>query len=49
MGLLNLIEGLISVTENILEKLLAASPDATQMASLSNRISNMAASLDAAP
>lgn len=49
MGLLNLIEGIISVLENVIEKLIASSPDATQMASLSNRISNMAASLDAAP
>jgi hypothetical protein len=47
MGLLNLLEGLIGVVEGILEKLLMSNPDATQLASLSNRISTMAATLDA--
>jgi hypothetical protein len=49
MGLLSLLEGLIGVTESILEKLLAANPDATQVASLANRINAMASTLDAAP
>jgi hypothetical protein len=49
MGLLNLLDGLIGVTESILSKLLSSSPDATQMASLANRIGAMAATLDAAP
>jgi hypothetical protein len=49
MGLLSLLEGLIGVTESLLEKLLSANPDATQVAGLATRINAMAATLDAAP
>lgn len=49
MGILTLFDALISVTEDIVTRLLASSPDATQLAALSNRVSTMAATLDAAP
>jgi hypothetical protein len=49
MGLLALFDALISVTEDIVTRLLSSSPDATQLASLSNRVAVMAARLDAAP
>ena len=48
MGILELFDSLLSVTEAIVTRLLASSPDATQLAALSNRVSTMAATLDAA-
>jgi hypothetical protein len=48
MGILDLFDSLLSVTEAICARLLASSPDATQLASLTNRVSIMAATLDAA-
>ncbi len=49
MGILTLFDALISVTEDIVARLLASSPDATQLAALTNRVSVMASTLDSAP